>query len=198
MKDKEILIYNAVIDIIEAQGFNSNIKISDIAKKAGIGKGTVYEYFKNKDEILAGSIMYLLQTSMKDILNDNMENNLKFKEELINHINKVLTVLSYNIGFHSLLVSQNVGCMLSEDMKNQIKAMVQEMRASHREIFNNIINKGICEGAISEDVEEFNIEVAKTTIMSSILEHIHKNKISNRTEEEFVNKLYNVVVKILS
>ena len=30
----------------------SNLTISQIAKAANIGKGTVYEYFKNKDEIV--------------------------------------------------------------------------------------------------------------------------------------------------
>jgi len=198
MKPKEILIYNAVIDIVEEQGFHSNIKISDIAEKAGIGKGTIYEYFKNKDEILTGSIMYLLQTSLKDVVNDNMQNDLKFKDELINHIHKVLTTLSYNIGFHSLLVSQNVGCMLSGDMKNQIKAMVQEMRARHKEIFNDIIKKGISEGIISEEIDEFDVGVAKTTIMSSVVEYIHTMKTSKYSEEEFVNRLYNIIVKILS
>lgn len=198
MKEKEILIYNAVIDIIKEQGFHTNIKISDIAEKAGIGKGTVYEYFKNKDEILTGSIMYLLQTSMKDILNDSIQDDLDFRETLINHIQKVLTTLSYNIGFHSLLVPQNVGCMLSSDMKNQIKAMVQEMRARHKEIFNDIINKGILEGVILEDIDEFNIGVAKTTIMSSIVEYIHTMKNSDYSEDEFASKLYNVVVKILT
>lgn len=198
MKEKEILIYNAVINIIKEQGFHSNIKISDIAKKAGIGKGTVYEYFKNKDEIITGSIMYLLQNSMRNILNDNLQDDLDFRETLIDHIQKILTALSYNIGFHSLLVPQNVGCMLSCDMKNQIKAMVQEMRAKHKEIFNVIINKGISEGVIPKDIDEFNIGVAKTTIMSSIVEYIHTSKTSDYKEEEFVIKLYDVVVKILT
>ena len=198
MKGKEILIYKAVIDIIEEQGFNSNIKIADIAKKAGIGKGTVYEYFKNKDEILTGAIMYLLQTSMKDILNNDIENDLGFRETLINHIHKVLITLSYNIGCHSLLVSENAVCMLSDDMKNQIKAILQEIRARNKEIFNDIINKGISEGVIPKDIDEFDIDVAQTTIMSSIVEYIHKKQTSVYREEEFVSKLYNVVVKILS
>jgi len=39
----------------------SNITISQIAKAAGIGKGTVYEYFKNKDEIVFELVEILMQ-----------------------------------------------------------------------------------------------------------------------------------------
>jgi AcrR family transcriptional regulator len=38
-------------ELILQEGIN-NITISQIAKAANIGKGTVYEYFKNKDEIV--------------------------------------------------------------------------------------------------------------------------------------------------
>jgi len=39
----------------------SNITIAQIAKAAGIGKGTVYEYFKNKDEIVFELVEILMQ-----------------------------------------------------------------------------------------------------------------------------------------
>jgi len=43
----------------------SNITISQIAKAAGIGKGTVYEYFKNKDEIVFELVEILMQEHNK-------------------------------------------------------------------------------------------------------------------------------------
>lgn len=47
-KKKEIV--KAAITVFAQRGF-SNAKMEDVAKKAGIGKGTIYEYFKNKDEL---------------------------------------------------------------------------------------------------------------------------------------------------
>ena len=47
-------------DLILTNGIN-NLTVSQVAKTAGIGKGTVYEYFKNKDEIVFELINILMQ-----------------------------------------------------------------------------------------------------------------------------------------
>ena len=47
-------------DLILEKGIN-NITISQIAKSAKIGKGTVYEYFKNKEEIVFELVNILMQ-----------------------------------------------------------------------------------------------------------------------------------------
>ena len=48
--NKKTQIINAAIEVFAKQGLDKG-KIADIAKVAGIGKGTVYEYFISKDEI---------------------------------------------------------------------------------------------------------------------------------------------------
>ena len=50
--------------LILNDGIN-NITISQIAKAANIGKGTVYEYFKNKDEIVFELVEILMQEHNK-------------------------------------------------------------------------------------------------------------------------------------
>ena len=50
--------------LILHDGIN-NITISQIAKAANIGKGTVYEYFKNKDEIVFELVEILMQEHNK-------------------------------------------------------------------------------------------------------------------------------------
>ena len=58
---KVLLMYQAVIEMIE-EGFDVNkIKVSDITARAGIGKGTAYEYFSSKEEIIADAILYDVQ-----------------------------------------------------------------------------------------------------------------------------------------
>ncbi|WP_434658776.1 TetR/AcrR family transcriptional regulator [Sulfurimonas sp. NW9] len=46
--------------LILKDGIN-NITIAQIAKAANIGKGTVYEYFKNKDEVVFELVEILMQ-----------------------------------------------------------------------------------------------------------------------------------------
>jgi TetR/AcrR family fatty acid metabolism transcriptional regulator len=49
--DKREAILNAAVKVFAQKGY-FNSKVADIAKEAGIADGTVYLYFKSKDEIL--------------------------------------------------------------------------------------------------------------------------------------------------
>jgi len=49
--EKRPLILRAATEVFAEQGFNS-VTVAAIADRAGIGKGTVYEYFSSKDELL--------------------------------------------------------------------------------------------------------------------------------------------------
>lgn len=51
--DKREAILHAAWDLIRHYGY-SKTTIDDIAKKAGVGKGTVYLYFKSKTDIMLG------------------------------------------------------------------------------------------------------------------------------------------------
>lgn len=48
--DKKTIILQAAIQVFAKHGLEKG-KISDIAKVAGIGKGTVYEYFDSKEDL---------------------------------------------------------------------------------------------------------------------------------------------------
>ena len=61
--DKRDRIIKAAIEVFAKNGFY-NSKISEIAKKAGIADGTIYLYFKNKDDILIS----LFEEEMKKII----------------------------------------------------------------------------------------------------------------------------------
>ena len=50
LQNKVILMYEAVISLIEEGKDINSIKVVDITSRAGIGKGTAYEYFKSNEE----------------------------------------------------------------------------------------------------------------------------------------------------
>jgi TetR/AcrR family fatty acid metabolism transcriptional regulator len=49
--DKRIRITDAAVEVFAEKGFHQ-ARISDIAKKAGVADGTIYLYFKNKEDLL--------------------------------------------------------------------------------------------------------------------------------------------------
>ena len=58
LKPKVKAMYDAVLELLNEDADVNTMTVSDITKKAGIGKGTAYEYFKSKEEIIAGAVIY--------------------------------------------------------------------------------------------------------------------------------------------
>ncbi|MBN1968665.1 MAG: TetR/AcrR family transcriptional regulator [Candidatus Delongbacteria bacterium] len=55
--DKKSIILEAVEQIITYKRFHE-VKVEDIATKAGVGKGTIYRYFKDKDHLFFELAIY--------------------------------------------------------------------------------------------------------------------------------------------
>ena len=58
-EEKKARILEAAIKVFARKGL-SKTTISDIAAEADIGKGTVYEYFKSKDEVFSASFIFFM------------------------------------------------------------------------------------------------------------------------------------------
>lgn len=56
---KEQLVFQAVLKLIRQGVDLHTVKVQDIATAAGIGKGTLYEYFSSKEEIIMQTLSYL-------------------------------------------------------------------------------------------------------------------------------------------
>ncbi len=62
-KDKRRRIHDAAVKVFAEKGFY-NARVSDIAKEAGVADGTIYLYFKNKDDLLIS----LFEDRMEEII----------------------------------------------------------------------------------------------------------------------------------
>ena len=77
--EKVLAMYHAVAALMDEGRDIHNLKVSDITQKAGIGKGTAYEYFRSKEELLAKAICYdfavQFQSLEKELEEKNEDNN---------------------------------------------------------------------------------------------------------------------------
>lgn len=55
--EKVISIYKAVLELFQEGADVHTLSVSQITGKAGIGKGTVYDYFDSKDEIIVSALL---------------------------------------------------------------------------------------------------------------------------------------------
>ena len=74
-------IAKSTCNLFVQEGF-VNISISQIAKVAGIGKGTIYEYFKNKEDIVF-ELMSCLQEDYDPKLKANLNKTIEAKQKII-------------------------------------------------------------------------------------------------------------------
>lgn len=63
--DKRARIIRAAMKVFAQKGFY-NAKVSEVAREAGVADGTIYLYFRNKDDILIS----MFEDQMKDIITD--------------------------------------------------------------------------------------------------------------------------------
>lgn len=70
----------ACTGLLLEKGFK-NLTITEIAKTAGIGKGTVYDYFRNKEEIVFEIIRNIIEDHHKNLLTQ-IDNNTTTKQKV--------------------------------------------------------------------------------------------------------------------
>ena len=79
--NKKLLLYQAVISLIE-DGIDINtMKVIDITRRAGIGKGTAYEYFKSKEELVVQALLDEMEGHIKELQN-NLQKQPDFKSKV--------------------------------------------------------------------------------------------------------------------
>jgi len=75
MADKSELIIQAALNIFYQRGYGS-VSIEEIAREAQVAKGTIYLYFKDKDELFFRSVLYVLnfiETTTKEAAVDSKD-----------------------------------------------------------------------------------------------------------------------------
>jgi TetR/AcrR family transcriptional regulator, multidrug resistance operon repressor len=88
-EEKEKLILESALSIISKTGL-SGLKISDLAKEAKLATGTVYIYFRDKEELVRRLYLYLMRDITKDLSAGSKPSDpvkLKIKQIAYNYLN---------------------------------------------------------------------------------------------------------------
>jgi AcrR family transcriptional regulator len=126
------------------------IKLDEIAAEAGVGKGTLYLYFKDKNDLY-----YQLVAEGFDALTAMVEESLattsSFKEKLLTMITAMVAFIESR---HSL-----IRLVLSEEQRRASKPMVpgKGKLGSHRRRLHDaqvrLLEQGVAEGIIRHDLD---------------------------------------------
>lgn len=90
-EDKRRRILSAALDCFEKQGFGA-ARMDDIARGAGVAKGTIYNYFKSKEELLralAEGFAGVMRRNLENVARDH-DGDLSFKETFLRIVSPLI------------------------------------------------------------------------------------------------------------
>jgi len=135
-EEKKTLILTAAVQTIAQKGVN--VKMSEIAEAAGIGKSTIYEYFSNKDEILHESFKFFM--SYADTMVNQASSGKASPQEYLNAFFDSWTAILDSPTaeyFDAMLHFWAIGIMQNQDTSLfDLKSIYHNYRAQFTQLFD--------------------------------------------------------------
>lgn len=148
--EKVALMYGAVMELINEGADVNAIKVSDITGRAGIGKGTAYEYFSSKEEIITNAIVYDTMKKREKV-SAIVDGEGSFREK----VGRIFDFIADRFGenrMFCLLVRIGTGSYeISELLKQEYGKLRLEMDGLGLErLCDRLMEQGVREGVIRE------------------------------------------------
>lgn len=145
--DKRSLITEAAVDVFAAKGFHQ-ARVSDIARKAGVADGTIYLYFKNKEDLL----LSIFEEKM-DLLLEGLGEALADSDDPVERIRRFAR-------FHFQQVRENRAAaeVLQVELRLSNKFLKEyrpEKLWAYLGVFGQIVREGQARGLFRDDIDPF-------------------------------------------
>lgn len=199
INEKVLAMYHAVWNLMDEGHDINKLKVSDITERAGIGKGTAYEYFRSKEEILERAVRYdaVLQYNglaekleKQQTLKDSMECVFSWVEENIGRRRFIMQFLEMSAEMRKKS-GGNQFCCVEEHMNHGFEAF--------RRLIGIMVEKGKQEGSIAPETSENH---AQLTLLSQFMAFYVYLSVENPAEEATTRMtkdfLYGNIIKSLS
>lgn len=160
-KKREILL--AAMKVFAGRGVK-NSRMVDIAQEAGIGKGTVYDYFRSRDEILVEAfylIMGDLNSKMESLLSET--DNPETKVRSIIHA-AYDSLLQFPDDFMEIFVDFWSEGIRQRDSHGNLVIDLADVYANFRRQLSHVLNEGIEKG----DFRQMDTIAVSSTLMAII------------------------------
>ncbi len=161
---KSEMILEAALNAFSKKGYHDT-RMENIAKDAGVGKGTLYEYFSNKEELFKESLEYAINIYLEKINMAVQEG--KSVEEKIIGILKVEcgTKKKYdNFAFTFMRESANI--------EMDFKKSIYRIREIKIQLYSKIISNAVDEGIYRDDLD---VDLAASILLGALNQVQFKN-----------------------
>jgi AcrR family transcriptional regulator len=189
-KDK---IIQVLVEHIK-QGTNLNeISLSKVAQEAEIGKSTVYEHFKNKEEMISSTYAYLLNKYQQILLEPIFMDS--FKSAFIAQIKRILCVMSDAKSIMDAIMNTQLDGIPSLSLEHQ--KLMENIQEQMNLRFTEIMTLGIQSNEIQvQNITPFTKNIIQALISGLLLQYV---KCEMDLDDDGICELvFNQVLKALS
>ena len=183
---KSDLIMEAALRIFAEKNFKE-VPISEIAEEAGVAVGTVYEHFKNKEDLL-----FSLPLKSADIFDEQLQLHLEGLHSPIEKIRKYIWFYLYfskhNPVFTELLLFE------LRNSKNFFNTRKQRGMLKSMAVILNLIEEGQAQGEIRNDVSPFMLR----HMIIGTLEHVSTYWLLKERDTDITSYSNDVATMVLS
>lgn len=145
---REHALYAAALRLIEQGCDPKEMKVQQIAEAAGIGKGTVYEYFSSKNEILHGMSLYIFDDELNRL--QTRLQGCTTAEGLAAAVGAYLTDLAKTrMGVYRIIVGSAAGFHLCDDPDKNRRT--EALRTLVRDTLQRLQDAGQIDAALDMD-----------------------------------------------
>ena len=147
--EKVLAMYRAVRELLE-EGVNpEQIKVSDVTGRAGIGKGTAYEYFRSKEELIMRAINYDFRVQYEKLKGTIRESG-NFRSAIYSGFDWI-----ENCAGKKRIMAQilDMPRLKTRNEQKNVKCPAETMdRSLVREVISDMVQIGVQEGCIHDGI----------------------------------------------
>lgn len=156
-------LYEAVLELIAENVDVRDVKVSDITSRAGIGKGTAYEYFSNKEELIGSALLYHIDLICSHVMSDigRMEDFSEIIHYLLLCMDREISKRDCLIQFIQMVTDNGP---ISQLLRDKIKSDSQICMP--QELIDQVLQTGIRQGKINSRLP---FPYMRLAVMSKIL-----------------------------
>lgn len=194
--DKVMAIYKAIEELLAEGADLASMRVSDIAARAEIGKGTTYEYFSSKEEMIVKAMIFLVDSMVKRILNQ-MEHLPSFQESfimLLDEMEEKVKQRACIMKYLSLLSDMN----FCQHLHNTMQQNQESKESNPLNIIRYLIKKGQTEGVLGIGYSQSYMETVMFSRLISFMMFVNGDLgEKDCTSEEMKLALYNGICREL-
>jgi len=182
-EERRIEILQAAGRVFYLKGFEGT-KIEDVAREAGIGKGTVYEYFDSKQQLFDEMVSYTREQHLKNI-KTALQAGGTFREKFLALAKYQTQVVSRHIHVFNAMACSKV-------MAREMGALFLEHNIRVGEILKNLVTEAMAKGELRSDIDP---ELAAAVMMGTVNQYCNKKVVFYNVQPEEMD--YEQIVDIV-